>query len=262
MSDKSDSSDKVSEKYLEEVKKFYILKKKYEKYKENIKKKIIDSDNSLQVKKQLLAKTKFKCINCKNEGGTIFQIDESSLKVFCGNKLNPCNIDLNINRKKFTNLKEDIINKEHEINLKKKEIIISKLNYIFKYIEEDKAVENFEQIKLELTELQKNYNKMFEKYLYIFDNDSKKTNLENLLLLQYNHINEFKTIIDLYYSTRENKYLKNGLNYYITNIISIDEKILNSQYKYNAIEKDLDNNINYLIQDKYLQSDIELLVND
>ena len=44
-----------------------------------------------------------------------------------------------------------------------------------------------------------------------------------------NHIyslvdNEFKEILDLYYTTRENKYLKNALNYYITNIINIDEK--------------------------------------
>lgn len=118
MSDKSNST--INEKYLEELREFYILKKKYEKYKESIKKKIIESDNSIQVKKQHLAKTKFKCINCKKEGGTIFQIDESSLKAFCGNKASPCNIDLKINRKKFTNLKEDLINKEHEINQKKK----------------------------------------------------------------------------------------------------------------------------------------------
>jgi hypothetical protein len=80
--------------------------------------------------------------------------------------------------------------------------------------------------------------------------------------MQNNHINEFKDILNLYFTTRENRYLKNALNYYIINIISIDEKILNTQYKYNAIEKDLDNNINYLIQHEYLQNDIELLVND
>ena len=258
----SDKNNKSNEKYLEEVREFYILKKRYEKYKETIKNKIINSDNSIQVKKQLLAKTKFKCINCKNEGGTIFHIDESNLKVFCGNKSNPCNINLNIKRKKFTNLKENLINIENEINLKKKDIIISKLNYIFKYIEEDKAIENFEKIKSELTELQKNYNILFEKYLYLFDNDNANSAIQDLLLQQHNYVNEFKEILDLYYTTRENKYLKNALNYYITNIINIDEKILNNQYKYNAIEKDLDNNMNYLIQNKYLQTDIELLVND
>jgi len=258
----SDKNNKTNEKYLEEVREFYILKKRYEKYKESIKNKIINSDNSIQVKKQLLAKTKFKCINCKNEGGTIFHIDESNLKVFCGNKSNPCNINLNIKRKKFTNLKENLINIENEINLKKKDIIISKLNFIFKYIEEDKAIENFEKIKSELTELQKNYNILFEKYLYLFDNDNANSAIQDLLLQQHNYVNEFKEILDLYYTTRENKYLKNALNYYITNIINIDEKILNNQYKYNAIEKDLDNNMNYLIQNKYLQTDIELLVND
>ena len=230
----SDKNNKSNEKYLEEVREFYILKKRYEKYKESIKNKIINSDNSIQVKKQLLAKTKFKCINCKNEGGTIFHIDESNLKVFCGNKSNPCNINLNIKRKKFTNLKENLINIENEINLKKKDIIISKLNYIFKYIEEDKAIENFEKIKSELTELQKNYNILFEKYLYLFDKDNANSAIQDLLLQQHNYVNEFKEILDLYYTTRENKYLKNALNYYITNIINIDEKILNNQYKYNV----------------------------
>ena len=37
MSDKSNST--INEKYLEELREFYILKKKYEKYKESIKKK-------------------------------------------------------------------------------------------------------------------------------------------------------------------------------------------------------------------------------
>ena len=115
---------------------------------------------------------------------------------------------------------------------------------------------------LKLNELKKNYNILFEKYLYLFDNDNANSAIQDLLLQQHNYVNEFKEILDLYYTTRENKYLKNALNYYITNIINIDEKILNNQYKYNAIEKDLDNNMNYLIQNKYLQTDIELLVND
>ncbi len=40
MSDKSDNSN-LNEKYLEELREFYILKKRYEKYKENIKKKLL-----------------------------------------------------------------------------------------------------------------------------------------------------------------------------------------------------------------------------
>ena len=251
-----------SEEYLEKIREFYILKKKYDKYKESIKKKIIESDNSIQDKKQLFAKTKFKCINCKNLGGTIFEINEKNLKVYCGNVTNPCSINININKQKFSNLKEDLINSQNKINQKKKEIIFSKLNYLFKYIEEDKAVENFENIKLELSELQKEYNKLFEKYIYIFDNNSTKLNLEELLLQQHNYINEFKDIYKLYHDTKEIKYLKNAYTYYVENIINIDNKILNGKYKYIAIEKDIDNDYKYLIQNNYLQSDLEVLIKD
>ena len=80
------------------------------------------------------------------------------------------------------------------------------------------------------------------------------------MVQQHTHIIEFKDILNLYYSTKEKKYLINAINYYITNIISVDEKILNKNYKYNAIEKDLDSDLKYLIQDKYLHSDLEVLI--
>ena len=127
MSEKSSTvSLSDNEKYLEKIREFYILKKKYDKYKESIKKKIIDSDNPIQIKKQILAKTKYKCINCKNEGGTIFEITENNLKAYCGNINSPCNININIEKKKFSNLKEDLINIENIISQKKKEIIFLK----------------------------------------------------------------------------------------------------------------------------------------
>tara|TARA_Y100000816_G_scaffold146546_1_gene104008 strand:- start:347 stop:1138 length:792 start_codon:yes stop_codon:yes gene_type:complete len=261
MSEKSSTvSLSDNEKYLEKIREFYILKKKYDKYKESIKKKIIDSDNPIQIKKQILAKTKYKCINCKNEGGTIFEITENNLKAYCGNINSPCNININIEKKKFSNLKEDLINIENIISQKKKEIIFSKLNYLFKYIEEDKAVENFELLKKELSELQLRYNSLLEKYVFIFNNKENNTTLEELLLQQNMFINEFKDTLEVYYSTKENKYLKNAITSYINNIIGVDEKILNLQYKYNAIEKDIDSDYKYLIQNDYLQTDLEILI--
>ena len=261
MSEKSSTvSLSDNEKYLEKIREFYILKKKYDKYKESIKKKIIDSDNPIQIKKQILAKTKYKCINCKNEGGTVFEITENNLKAYCGNINSPCNININIEKKKFSNLKEDLINIENIISQKKKEIIFSKLNYLFKYIEEDKAVENFELLKKELSELQLRYNSLLEKYVFIFNNKENNTTLEELLLQQNMFINEFKDTLEVYYSTKENKYLKNAITSYINNIIGVDEKILNLQYKYNAIEKDIDSDYKYLIQNHNLQTDLEILI--
>ena len=261
MSEKSSTvSLSDNEKYLEKIREFYILKKKYDKYKESIKKKIIDSDNPIQIKKQILAKTKYKCINCKNEGGTVFEITENNLKAYCGNINSPCNININIEKKKFSNLKEDLINIENIISQKKKDIIFSKLNYLFKYIEEDKAVENFELLKKELSELQLKYNSLLEKYVFIFNNKENNTTLEELLLQQNMFINEFKDTLEVYYSTKENKYLKNAITSYINNIIGVDEKILNLQYKYNAIEKDIDSDYKYLIQNHNLQTDLEILI--
>ena len=58
--------------YLDEMRKFYSLKKKDAEMKENYKKKLMKTSDSIETKKKLLSKQKFKCANCGKDGATIF----------------------------------------------------------------------------------------------------------------------------------------------------------------------------------------------
>ena len=51
-------------KYLEELKTYYNLKKTYTKTRETMINKLINSKDSIEAKKKLFSKQKFKCINC------------------------------------------------------------------------------------------------------------------------------------------------------------------------------------------------------
>jgi hypothetical protein len=79
---------------IEEMDKYYILKKKYEETVTNEKKKILKNDSLSSADKRVRFKEiAFKCIKCKQKGGTIFTNNNNILKAVCGSST-PC--DLNI----------------------------------------------------------------------------------------------------------------------------------------------------------------------
>ena len=47
-----------------------------------------------------------KCIVCNNTGGTIFSDINGTLKAQCGNKSNPCNLQIEIRKGKIINLED------------------------------------------------------------------------------------------------------------------------------------------------------------
>ena len=108
--------------YYEELEEYYKLKNKYMLLKQ---KKITevtgDYGKDYDQKKQILAKYKPKCINCKQEGGTIFTETPELLRATCGNTFSPCKLDLSIARKKFAQISQKLLlTHENLENYKKK----------------------------------------------------------------------------------------------------------------------------------------------
>ncbi len=246
------------EKYLEELKNYYNLKKKYTAQKDIIINKIINSDNTLDVKKKLFSKQKFKCIKCGKFGGSIFSETNTSLRVICGSIELPCDLNITI-----TKLNSELLNENLEItkdilDTVKKSIITTKLDFLFNYIEEDKAIEKFESFKIELNNLQETYNKLFIMYKDLTDNTEKNDLLREKLLEQHNMINDYKEYIKLYNSTKENAYLKDAIGLYVSKIVDLNIEIMDIKYKHNSLEINDLELTNTLIQEKYNLNDLEL----
>ena len=75
---------------IEEINKYYILKKKYEDTITNEKKKILKNNSLSSADKRLRFKEMgIKCINCKQKGGTIFTNNDNILKAVCGSSKQP-----------------------------------------------------------------------------------------------------------------------------------------------------------------------------
>lgn len=246
--------------YLEELRKFYTLKRKYTQVKDAIKNKLLNSDNTIEVKKKLFAKQKFKCVNCGKEGGTLFLETNESLKVSCGNIAEPCDIGMEIKRFNTVNLHNEF-NKTNDLLLEnKKKIMTTKLDFLFNYIEEDKAVELFDEFKEELNKYQEKFNKLLMLYDSIVNNEEFKSLVNTKQIDQHNLVNEYKEYIDLFKQTSEKKYLVDAVELYAAKIKELDVSLMETKYKYNFIEKNEDNE-NSLVQKLYSISDFEIVSN-
>lgn len=244
-------------KYLDELNNYYSIKNKYTTAKENTISKILKSDNSIDVKKQLLAKAKFKCVNCGDNAGTVFTESNKILKASCGNSKKMCNLNLEVVKMGVVEITKEL-NETNILLLKtKKSIIATKLDFLFNYIEEDKAIEIFNKIKQDLNMYQDRYNELYIIYNSVTDNKEIEALLNNKLEEHNNLVNDYKGFIDLYANSSDEQYLKEAVNMYISKIKDLDKNILNLSYKYNRVEQ-LDD-VNILIQKKYDINDLELI---
>jgi hypothetical protein len=246
-------------KYLAEVKEYYNLKKKYTSKRQTFINKLINSkDYSLDTKKKMASTYKYKCVNCGKIGGTVFNQTSKKLSATCGNTTSPCDLNIGIIKMKSSLINRDLERTNALLNNKKKEIVLTKLDYLFKYIEEDKAVELFEQHNNERVAIQTNYNNLLLMYEYIINNPETEKLLNEKLDQHTALENEHKQYIKLYNNTNETQHLKDAVLVYTEKMKQLDEFILNLKYKHNSIEF-YDNDMKYLHQYKYVLKDLEVI---
>lgn len=226
--------------YLEDLHTYYSTKNNYEIYKNKLKNKILNKDElNIEDKKKEFSKLKFKCINCKQDGGTIFNEKNNILHMTCGNISKPCKIDLKIEKNKYLNLENEIIILKYKLYNIKKNILLIKLNLLFNYISEDKAIELFNENNSKINDYQEIYYKYLEKYQEI----ANKNELNEQLEQQQKIINDIKEFNLLYDSTKEDNYIIDAHSLYINELKKLNEEIFKIKYNNPFVEKNTENGL-------------------
>ena len=154
--------------YLDKLKEYYSLKKKYDtNRKEKINKILKNPELNIRQKRSKYSKIKDNCISCDRPVGTDFKNNNGILTAHCGNKQAPCGLSIIINRGKFVKINKLIDTNEDKINSLKKEIICCKLNLLFGYQTEEYTINEFETLKEELTPILEEIVNYKHKYISI-----------------------------------------------------------------------------------------------
>ena len=249
--------------YKESVDNYYKLKSKYEEQINKIKQNLHNNPKlSIREKKRLFNEFKPKCIGCQRPVGTIFSInyneneDFRSLLSFCGDRVNPCGLNININVGSYLLLPTLLKVNEDDIENIKNSIIIDKNKLLFGLLETEKALSNFDEFKKEINDI----SALYEYYLELFNDlvNNKETKEElnkNIELLNINILSIKKAIQD-YNSTGDTQFIKDAVEIYINNLQvngkndSITKKIQDLKYKQNYVEYDESTNTYHLIQNE------------
>ena len=254
------------------VDQFYKLKSEYEKSLYNEKIKIINNDNlSKEDKLKTYKLFKPKCINCKQEVGTIFTTNNNKLLAKCGatksifNKnFTPCNLNILIEKGNI-DLLPSIINEFHKEKEKDKdEIIKTKLNYFFNFENEDNTIKNFKELKKNYMEDMETYTDYLDEFNDTVNNSENKKEINKTLL----DIHESKELIKeliKQYKKEDNKhaYLKDAVIEYTDVLQNLINKYNSLQYNYYTIEttRDKDKGDTHVLQKKiYTVKDIEIAI--
>lgn len=224
--------------YYEELEEYYKLKSKYIQTKQKKKNELAgDYGKDYDQKKQILAKYKPKCINCKQEGGTIFSETPELLRATCGNTYSPCKLDLSIERKKFIPITEKLLTTHKNLENYKKNIITTKLDFLFNYIEEEKAIELFETLKQHLNNSQESYNNLVNLYNSITNNEELKQLIQEKIQDFEINKKQYSDAVELFKSTGEINYLKTAVEIHNTKLSIIGDELMKLKYKSSYIEK-------------------------
>jgi len=244
---------KKKKEFTDALNTYYKLKDTYENSYKKDKNKIIKMKGlSWREKRIEYTKLKPKCINCKRPFGTFFSTTsgnfERTLIAKCGDKKNPCPLNIVINLGYIINLSTELSNDEQKIAQIKKNIIIDKNKLLFGYISSKDAVEKFDDIKESFSGISINYEYSLNSYTDIIDNKEKKEELQKDEAEVQLIIGNMKKMISEYERGGDVQFVNDAVEIYVKEMVPLLDIIMKKKYAYSGVDYNEDTNIYKLIQ--------------
>lgn len=236
---------------------YYKLKNKYDKKLHREIEKISTSNNSNKKEKFDNAKL---CIKCKQKGGTIFLQKGNLLIAKCGSST-PCELNIQLQRATYKKVDDEIKIFNEKIIKEKQNTILTKLDYLYTIQDSETTKEQFNKLKSNFIELTNQYEKYITHYNNLIHNKDNNLLLKELNNTLFDNVEIIKNNIDQFDKSGDLQYIKENIDLYINTLTPIVKRILNLNYPINYIYTD-DNDINYLIQNTFKQTDLDIKINN
>jgi len=244
---------------------FYKLKRDYESAIDKEVKKL-DKGLSINEKRREFKKLKPKCIDCNRPVGTLFSIkydkdqDGRILSAVCGDRVDPCNLNINIFTGYTETYPEIIKSLENDIKTIKNQIIVDKNKLLFGFINTEQALENFDSYTVLIGEKTERLTSVLELYLNELDNREVNETIKTLQGEIYMTIGYINDAIVSYDKTNNTQFIQDSVNIYVNQLTPKLNQLMNLKYNYNNVE--LENGVFKLVQKKTSIEQLELTYKD
>lgn len=255
---------------MEALNAYYKLKHTYDTNVLKLKRSILqDKSLSKTLMKQKVSELKLKCVSCNQIGGTLFLQHDTKLIAKCNADqrlgLKPCSLNYEIDRGGYEVITQVYTDYKTDMDVLRTNIVRLKLDVLFGYIEETKAIPLFQTYKEEYNTLDVSLKHMNERFDRIIRNTRNHTNIENVSAEIYSTKQTIRELLQQYQVTDESQFIRDAIHHYIHTLNPQVTQMREYTYEKNAIEcvdgtdpcADI---TKYLIQEpySYVQTEIEM----
>ena len=181
LDDTEDAEAEIGLDFSECLDKYFQLKKKYTDSVFKLKKKTFQAASNKRSYKKLIPRLKFKCVNCDRMEGTIFETKDRMYIARCGDAANPCNLNIKLFAGEYGNLDYLVHFFRDSVQIHKENIIRHKLDTLFNYVDEKKAVAIFKKEFADYTETNVFFDELSVEYGQLHFNEERDEKIRRKL---------------------------------------------------------------------------------
>jgi hypothetical protein len=227
--------------FMEAVNEFLKLKKMYEYLLYENKKEVYDSKKTMRGKntaRKLAQQVKPRCINCHRPVGTIFSIKKGEYTAICGdtNAQTKCSLNIKILGGGYSSHDNTLYLFREEVEESKEKIIARKLDTLFNYVNENKAISIFKKELEDYNFTNSMYKQLYEKNIELYNDPIRK----ELIVKKENEISKLmetmNKLLEEYEKTNNKEILRNAVEIQVKEIIPEMENL--RRLKYELMEMD------------------------
>jgi hypothetical protein len=241
-----DKSTVVAKPYLDALKEYFYLKTKYEtgakKYREKIMAAAEKRGLGIKMARKAARNALPVCIKCKRHVGMIFKNEGQHYIGRCGDREKPCGFLIDLFRGNTTNRNEMLETFRLETVDIKEEIIIQKMDTLFGYEDERKAVESFQSIMDKFRSTSTIYKEYLDNYNEMYYSPHRRELVKNKMQTLHDLKKSILEHIAEYEKTDHRDVLKVAVDIYakqyvpeVANLRMLKYEIMESNY--NAYDK-------------------------
>jgi len=245
--------------YVDALNEYYRYKHNYdERYAEHKNAIIKTKTLNMQQKRAKIMQVKRnrKCVSCGQSGGTHFTNEGGVLRAQCGNRSQPCTLNIEIVKGKFMSLEELANSSMHNADVLKDNIIKTKLDLLFNYTTEEEALRQFETDRTALDQALDLYGGFRQKYLDVVRNAERREEVDALTTEFYEAVQEFKDTVQRGEDINKESFIRDATTLYVNRIVPLNERLMEKKYIYSAVERNSDGAF-CLVQKPYTLEQLE-----
>ena len=253
---KKGKQDRVE--FLDALYIYFKLKNAYDKKLLQKKRNAFHRGNSKKEGRKFAQQVKEHCVYCKRNVGTHFFTKDDTFYAVCGDKRQPCELDIQIFRGEYFPLQDLMDLEKDEIEKKKEDIILLKMDSLFKYVGEADTGMKFKKTLEEFNEERNLHKETLEKYDKVYNNLQRDHEINKKQEKVYEIQQQIQLLLDEFQEKENREILIAAMDMLKTDLLPALQNLRLMRYETMYVEEKMDKKKSYYNESILVQEQISV----